>query len=270
MDKRPTPAPAGCENSRQKFNNMTQQKHVPIASIQFDAGTQVRAEINTDSVNEYAERMTEGDRFPHVDLFEEGNVYFIGDGWHRLLAAQKNGDVTFPANVQPGGRREAVKFALSANAKHGMPRTNADKRRAVEVALRELGNLSDREVARVCAVDHHTVASVRAQLGKFPSSTEARLGADGKIRKLPAMRHEPRGEVEVRESSEPRPPVGGTLDDIQETARISARHTQPSTIASNAFQYSAMAISALNKIERGDPQRVNAIREVGEWISRNQ
>ena len=72
------------------------------------------------------------------------------------------------------------------------------QRRAVEVALRELGNLSDREVARVCAVSPTTVAGVRGKLSNLDSSTEARLGADGKIRKMPAMRHEPRGEVEVR------------------------------------------------------------------------
>ena len=64
--------------------------------------------------------------------------------------------------------------------------TNADKRRSVEVALSEFGNLSDREIGKICAVGDHLVASARGQLRESRSSPVARLGADGKIRKMPA------------------------------------------------------------------------------------
>jgi uncharacterized ParB-like nuclease family protein len=161
-------------------------KHIHLTAIRFDSTTQVRAEINDATVADYAERMEAGDIFPPAELFEESGAYYIGDGWHRLLAAQKNGDVTIQANVQPGGRVAAVKCALGANATHGLKRTNADKRRSVEVALAEFGNLSDREIAKVCAVGHQLVGVARAQLDDSSSSPTPRLGADGKTRKLPA------------------------------------------------------------------------------------
>lgn len=243
-------------------------RHVSLTSIRFDSATQVRAEINNQSVIDYADQMQSGAKFPPADLFEEGDEFYIGDGWHRLLAAQKNGDVTFPCEIHTGGRREAIKFALSANAKHGMPRTIADKQKAVEVALREFPDLSDREIGRICAVSHPMVGRYRETNWKSVP-VESRLGADGKIRKVP-MRHEPRGEVE-RAPAEERPPIGGSIEDIEQTARESAREPKkPTTIASNALQYSAMAISALSKIEEADPRRDEAFAEVTSWIGRHQ
>jgi hypothetical protein len=162
-------------------------KHIALSSINFDSATQVRAEINHEVVVDYAERMEAGDKFPPVQLFAEKDRYFIGDGWHRLLAAQKNGQVTIPAEVYQGGRREAIKCALGANTTNGLRRTNADKRKAVEIALREFVNLSDRQIADLCGVSAPTVGLVRAVNCKnLTVKTEDRLGADGKIRHLPS------------------------------------------------------------------------------------
>ena len=73
-------------------------------------------------------------------------------------------------------------FALSANATHGQPRTNADKRRSVELAFDEWPKLSDREIARICAVNPSLVADVRK--AKVPESGTCeptkRIGGDGK------------------------------------------------------------------------------------------
>ena len=59
-----------------------------------------------------------------------------------------------------------VLHAVSANATHGLRRTNADKRRAVMALLYddEWAQWSDREIARRCAVDGKTVARLRAEL----------------------------------------------------------------------------------------------------------
>jgi len=83
-------------------------------------------------------------------------------------------------------RRDACGQSAPA---HGLRRTNADKRRAVEIALREFPNLSSAELARVCAVSHTLVDKVRPQPATVAGS-EARLGADGKIRKMPGSAHE--------------------------------------------------------------------------------
>ena len=55
--------------------------------------------------------------------------------------------------------REALVWALGSNAEHGHRRSNADKRHAVEMALKdpELGNLPATEIADICRVHERTV-----------------------------------------------------------------------------------------------------------------
>jgi hypothetical protein len=160
-------------------------QHINLTAINFDSATQTRFEIDDPTVNAYAEAMAAGEKFPPATLFKDGSRYIIGDGWHRLLAAQKNGDVTFPCEISEGNRREAIKFALRANATHGKPRTNADKRKAVVIALKEFADHSDRSIAELCAVSPTFAGKVRAEQLSTVDSSQPRLGSDGKYRKLP-------------------------------------------------------------------------------------
>lgn len=183
-------------------------KHVPISKIKMDDTIQIRAVIDAEKVDEYAERMQAKDEFPAVDLFESKEGYYIGDGWHRILAAEQADIITIKAEVHKGGRSEALKFALSANARHGLPRSNADKRRAVEVALKEYPDLTDRAIAEICAVGHVMVNRMRPTVSKEQLIGSPRLGRDGKIRRMPTPREpEPIDEGEGEgEDSEPEPP----------------------------------------------------------------
>jgi len=54
-------------------------------------------------------------------------------------------------------------YSLSANSKHGLRRTNADKRKAVQTLLddAEWSKWSDREIAKRCAVGYDLVADIR-------------------------------------------------------------------------------------------------------------
>lgn len=66
--------------------------------------------------------------------------------------------------------------ALRTIGAHGLPRTNADKRRAVTMLLEdpEWTQWSDREIAKACSVSNHLVGDVRAALtGNSPSETPA-------------------------------------------------------------------------------------------------
>lgn len=151
---------------------------VPLSAILMDAGIQCRAAINTETVTGYAERMAAGDEFPPVDLFGTDGRYWIGDGWHRIMAAKQIGAASILGNTHPGARHDALKYALGANAKHGHARTNADKRRCVEVALAEFPALSSRAIAQLCGVDDSTVESTRIRCGNPAPS--AVTGSDGK------------------------------------------------------------------------------------------
>jgi len=134
-----------------------------VFDIRVDGGTQPRATLREEWMEEYAADMAMGSKFPPVVVFHDGEKYWLGDGFHRLGAAKKLGHVTIDADVRQGTRRDAVLFSVGANGLHGHRRTNEDKRRAVMMLLGdpEWRHLSDREVARHCAVSQPFVSSLR-------------------------------------------------------------------------------------------------------------
>ncbi|RBP38584.1 ParB-like nuclease family protein [Roseimicrobium gellanilyticum] len=156
----------------------TMERRVPIRTIVFDESVQVRVNLDEATVLEYSERMRAGEMFPPVQLFDDKGKLFIGDGWHRLKAAKTLNYVHFPAVVSTGGRLAAIKFALSANASHGLPRSQADKHKAIVVAALEFPNISNRELARLCAVSEGFVRTHRTSC--VTNAPDTRLGADGK------------------------------------------------------------------------------------------
>ena len=154
-----------------------------LKAIQLDTSIQCRTGIKTGTVDEYAERMTEGDVFPPVMLFGDEAQCWPGDGWHRVMAALQMGAVDIEAELHRGGRREALECALKANAVHGLKRTNADKRRCVEIALREFPGISSRAVAEKCGVHVDTVIAHRPQVSESdtcPPQVTSTTGRDGK------------------------------------------------------------------------------------------
>lgn len=113
---------------------------IRLDQIVFDAGTQIRAAINEQVVSDYAERMTEGDKFPPVVLFHDGNQYYMADGFHRALAAKRIELREIPADVRPGTKTDALWFALGANRTNGQRLTNTDLRHAVLIAVQTFLN----------------------------------------------------------------------------------------------------------------------------------
>ncbi|MFC1975760.1 hypothetical protein ACFLXQ_05135 [Chloroflexota bacterium] len=143
-----------------KESNVTKQSPENLTFIQS------RAEINFSIVDEYAAMMTDGLEFDPVEGIqdESGNVY-VWDGFHRGEAARKTG-TTLAVNIQPGTKQDAEWLALTANQKHGLRRSRADKQRIVRQALlHPYGvNLSNREIARHCGVSDKTVGKIRSEM----------------------------------------------------------------------------------------------------------
>jgi len=136
-------------------------KSVKLADITMDGGTQTRAALNEDAVSSYSEAMQAAAKFPPIVLFYDGSNYWLADGFHRCHAAKAAGFLDILATVNFGTRREAVKFAIQANHVGSVLRTNKDKRKCVEIALKEYPDLSDRALADWCGVSDMTVSRVR-------------------------------------------------------------------------------------------------------------
>ena len=170
-----------------------QTQVVALEAIRVDGGTQPRGSINLEMVAEYTSDMRNGAVFPPVVVFLDGVDLWLADGFHRYHAARAVPQDTILVEVRKGTRRDAVLFSLGANGTHGARRTNADKRRAVGIALAdpEWSKNSDRWIAEVCGVSHTFVQGLRPQLASVASSS--RVGKDGRERQLP----EPRPSAEV-------------------------------------------------------------------------
>lgn len=138
-------------------------KKVNIDIIRQDGGTQARECMNSETIQEYAALMAEGVEFPPVVLFFDGQVYWLGDGFHRVAAARQTKQKAVQAEVHDGGFRDALLFAVGANALHGLRRTNADKRRAVSKLLDdpEWSQWSDNEIAKRVGVSQPFVSKMR-------------------------------------------------------------------------------------------------------------
>ena len=147
-----------------------------IARVRIDGGTQVRADVDPTTVTTYAEDMIAGAVFPPIVVFHDGQDHWLADGFQRVAASKQAGILDIAATIHSGTRRDAVLFACGANADHGLRRTNEDKRRAVEVLLRdpEWARWSDREIGRMCKVDHKVVSRLRTS-GAQPQIDQTRI-----------------------------------------------------------------------------------------------
>jgi ParB-like chromosome segregation protein Spo0J len=144
---------------------------IPIALIK-DGGAQMRVEMHPQTVADYAADMLNGAVFPPVIVYHDGQDHWLADGFHRAEAARKIGREEIDAEIRQGTARDAVLHGIGANATHGLRRTQADRRRAVERLLKdaEWAAWSDRKIAELARVDHKTVGKIRRELsGEIPT-----------------------------------------------------------------------------------------------------
>jgi len=188
---------------------------VALGLIDRDMSIQARAGLEEAVVEDYRAVVSSGQLLPWVDLFhdESEGRYYVGDGWHRVEAYDRLGLAKIPANVRPGGRLAALRWALQANRTHGLKRSLDDVRRAVLLAWenRLVLGISEMPTARVVAelvgVSPTTAASHLSKVDTWRDA-EFRTGADGKEYKAKkaAPSSEPSSESELGERDADPPP----------------------------------------------------------------
>lgn len=150
---------------------------LPISLIRRDGSTQTRVVTDEEVVNEYADDMRDDQVFPPVDVYYDGDTYWLADGFHRVSAVEKIGKTAICADIKVGAQRDALFAALAANQKRGLHRKNADKRYAVRRMLEdpEWRGWSDRAIADHVGVSKNLVRKQRQEL--FPTNN----GHEGQI-----------------------------------------------------------------------------------------
>lgn len=159
---------------------MNANHSIMLASLVVNNEFQSRVEMNDDAIADYADAIRNAGRWPFPPIKVVRQV--LVDGFHRIEAARRviaapetptdlrksllsvpceRVDVD-PANHDITGL--ALQHALAANQTHGLRRSNADKRRAIELALKRWPDRSDREIAKLTGTSHPNVGTVRAEL----------------------------------------------------------------------------------------------------------
>jgi len=146
-----------------------------LENIRIDGGTQSRVELNESVVSDYADAIAAGENLPPVVVFFDGADHWLADGFHRYFGHKKLGLIEILADIREGTRRDAVLYSVGANGNHGLRRSNADKRKAVETLLKDAdwAKWSDREIARQCGVHHDMVGKMRTELSGGNRQIEA-------------------------------------------------------------------------------------------------
>lgn len=147
---------------------------LPVASLVVDdPDLHIRVTKNGDHLAMLIDAFKEGSPVPPIVVVHDGSAYRVVDGFYRVKAACIAGLKVIEAKVLAGGKRDAILMACGMNAtQFGLPRSRADKHRAVEVLLADekWSKWSDSEIAKACGVSAPFVAKMKKQLTPNVSS----------------------------------------------------------------------------------------------------
>jgi hypothetical protein len=161
-----------------------ENQQLKVKNILVKGEIQQRAGLNQDYIDELSELIANRAVLPPIDVYDVDGALLLADGFHRLEAYKKAGIGTVEVNIYKGAERDAILHAVGANAKHGLRRKNADKRRAVMTLLTddEWQLWSDCEIARRVQVSPTFVSKVKRELiEKGVEFSPVRKCADGRV-----------------------------------------------------------------------------------------
>jgi len=163
-----------------------------LSQLTLDLSLQMRRQLNKDVVDEYAKAMLDGDKFPPIIVFNDGENNYVAEGFTRCESAKQAGLELIDADVRMGTYDDAFDYAFTkANHANGQRYTPEDKRFAINKALEfdRYANKSDREIARIYKVSHTFVSKIRKAEGKQPDAVQ--VNRDGIDYELKTKKKEP-------------------------------------------------------------------------------
>jgi hypothetical protein len=139
-------------------------RDLAISEIRRLPELQPRASLNTERIEQYAEAYRRGDAMPYLVVFQVDGEFLLTQGFHRIAGAEAAGMPSVLCEVCPGTKAAATWDAATSNRdgdRATLHRSNADRVRAVELALRAKPKASNREIADAVWVDEKTVRNHR-------------------------------------------------------------------------------------------------------------
>ncbi len=175
-------------------------KVLNLGALVLDPKLQSRTETNEQTIEDYSDAIKMGDEFPPLLVYFDGTHFWLVDGYHRYHANKKAGKAGVSCEVVNDTFTNAVLRAASVNAKHGMRRTHADRRKAVMTLLEDdlWKKWSNSEIASHCGVSISFVSNLRTESNTTPDVVTYKT-ATGKVMTKAKAAGRPAKEQELKE-----------------------------------------------------------------------
>lgn len=199
-----------------------------LSQLTLDPALQMRRSLNHFVVDEYAQAMQAGAKFPPIIVFTDGKKYYVADGFTRCAAAKQAGIEIIDVDTREGTFDEAFDYAFAkANHDNGQRYSVEDKRFAIAKALQfdRYAKKSDRQIAAIYGVSHPFVAKLRKVDNKQPDVIEVAKenGVTYELRSKKKPAADPVEEAAPQEN-ELISELSGTIQDLaEENKKLEAR-----------------------------------------------
>jgi|688.fasta_scaffold05167_15 hypothetical protein len=137
---------------------LVKAKAYALESITLDDELQLREGVVQSAIEEYFQVLKDGGRLPPISCVLVDGELLLVDGFARYYAHEKAQKTRIYVNILPGNTRlDAIIYACRANAKHGVPRSNKDKSKAVKKAIEIFPDATPLKLSEICLVSRQFV-----------------------------------------------------------------------------------------------------------------
>lgn len=148
-----------------------------LERLTLDPAVQPRWRLDERRVEDFAVAMADGIEFPPLVAFWDDTTLWLSDGFHRYEGADQAELALFQVDVRLGTRRDAIRYAIEANSKHGQPLTRVERQQAIKTLLIEFYDCTPREMAQediaiAVGVGQKTVSRVWTNLSQMTNAID--------------------------------------------------------------------------------------------------
>ena len=252
-----------------------------LSQITLDPKLMMRKELNQEIVDEYAQAMLDGDTFPDIVIFNDGEHNYLVEGFKRYHAAKQSGLEIINADVQMGTYDDAFDYALTvANRKNGEHYSNEDKRFQLSMALEvpRYKEKSDRELARILKVSNPFVSKMRKATGNQPEAIAIKRG-DQEYKmanpaketvNAPANEKKPAEEDKILEMATTIESLASDLEEAERRVAVAAMDATPEEKELAAAKLDEMANEVKNLTENNRVLRISRDTKMNEVAEMNK
>ena len=206
-------------------------KTMNLEFLRTDGNTQARVQLDQNIVNEYAEHMKDGDKFPELVAYHDGSDYWLADGFHRYFAYKSASIKEAEVEVRSGTLEDAQLFAYSANCRRGLSMSSEDNRNVIILMLKhpKWSLWSYSEISKHVGVSRMTVGRIAKTLEPNPDASTVKQFVN---------KHGSISTIDTAKINKPKPVVERPVGTKPDSSTIDERQMQIAQLTDRISEFS--------------------------------